>query len=189
MAKRPAFPMGERLTTWAVAAGAEKEALTNQYELLRLRVRGGVAIVYRKENGKQTWNPLAQRLRETLEKREPFPEDLRLVPRVANNPNRRRRNVQHQTLIQRDGNGCFFCGEEKPDDMTIEHLVPRNAGGPNHITNKFRACSPCNIRAGHLSAPEKIRIREARIIAEIKSTANEAASKSVNACEEICASA
>lgn len=159
--KKPVFEVGEKLRIWAVAGGAENEALTNRYELVRLRVKGGVAIVYRKENGKQTWNPLALQLRQAMETGNPFPAGLRHVPKVGVS---RKNDVAHRTLTERDGAGCFFCFEEVADDMTIEHLVPRIHGGPNHISNKFRACSACNIRAGHLSAPEKIRIREVNLL-------------------------
>jgi 5-methylcytosine-specific restriction endonuclease McrA len=73
-------------------------------------------------------------------------------------------SVIHRTLIERDGEGCFYCFEEVPGLMTQEHLVARAHGGPNHISNKFRACRPCNEAAGHLSAPEKIRIREVALL-------------------------
>lgn len=153
-----------RLKTWAIAEGAECEILTNPYELLRLRVNGGVAIVWKKDNGQKTWNPLAMRLRVCLDAGSAFPDELRLVAKTKQDWAPGKNSVTHRTLIQRDGEGCFFCFEEKPGQMTQEHLVPRAHGGPNHISNKFRACSPCNMRAGHLSAPEKIRIREAALL-------------------------
>lgn len=154
----------DTLRNWAVMAGAENEILTNPYELLRLRVNGGVAIVYRKDNGKQTWNILAHRLRTAFEGNKPFPDELRIVAKTADDWEPGKNSVTHRTLIVRDGEGCFFCFEEVSGQMTIEHLVPKVHGGPNHISNKFRACSPCNMRAGHLSAPEKIRIREAALL-------------------------
>lgn len=150
-----------KIRKWAIAGGAEDEALANKYELVRLRVKGGVAIVYRRENGKSTWNPLALELRDAFEHGKSFPPDRRPVKATKRDA---RTAIVDRTLIQRDGPGCFFCFEEKPL-MTIEHLVPRAHGGPNHISNKFRACEPCNLAAGHLSAPEKIRMREANLIA------------------------
>lgn len=151
------------LKAWAIAGSAENEALTNPYELMRLRVQGGVAIIYRKENGKQTWNDLAKRLRQAFLAGEGFPDELRMARRVKNRPDKP--SMTHRTLIERDGQGCFFCFEEKLGGMTVEHLVARAHGGPNHISNKFRACSPCNSKVGHLSAPEKIRIRETNLLA------------------------
>lgn len=149
-----------KIRRWAVAGGAEDEALTNKYELVRLRVKGGVAIVYRRENGKSTWNPLALELRAAFEGGKSFPQDRRPVKAVKRD---NRTMILDRTLLQRDGAGCFFCFEEKAQ-MTIEHLVPRAHGGPNHISNKFRACEPCNLAAGHLSAPEKIRMREVNLL-------------------------
>jgi hypothetical protein len=155
----------DRLKTWAVSEGAEYEAPTNPYELLRLRVNGGVAIVWKKDSGKLTWNPLSARLKQALITGSGFPADLRHVEKTKVQFVPGANSVTHRTLIHRDGEGCFFCFEEKPGEMTLEHLVPRTHGGPDHISNKFRACSPCNMRAGHLSAPEKIKIRDANLLA------------------------
>lgn len=164
MAKKKADPIAQ-LKEWAVARGAEAQVLTNPYELLRLRVNGGVAIVYRKDNGQMTWNDLAKRLRVAMETGAPFPEKLRLVEKVERDFVPGKQSVMHRTLIERDGEGCFYCGDEKPGEMTVEHLVARAHGGPNHISNKFRADRKCNEEAGHLSAPEKIRIRETNLLA------------------------
>jgi len=169
--KKPkADDMLERLKAWAVSEGAEAEALTNPYELLRLRVQGGVAIVWRRDSGKQTWNPLAAKLRQALDSGKGYPPDLRRVEKTEVDFVPGKNRVTHKTLILRDGEGCFFCFEEKEGEMTLEHLVPRAHGGPDHISNKFRACCPCNMRAGHLSAPEKIRIREAALLRRAAAT-------------------
>lgn len=156
MSKRKPDPIS-RLRVWAVAGGAEHQALTNPYELLRLRVRSGVAIVYRNKSNKQTWNDLATELLAIMERGQAFPEYLQIVSKVRSTA---KPSVDHRTISERDGMGCFFCAAEREGEMTIEHLVPRAHGGPNHLSNKFRACRPCNSMAGHLSAPEKIRIRE-----------------------------
>lgn len=143
-------------TKWAVANGAEKEAPTNPYEVLRLRVLGGVAIIHTNKSGKHTFNDKARQLFEAFGKRQPMP--LRPVAKVRTDG---KRSATIKTLIARDGHECFFCGEEvQAGEETIEHLVPRTHGGPNHISNKFLADKPCNGRAGHMSAVEKIRLRD-----------------------------
>lgn len=154
----------ENLKKWAVAASAEAEALTNPYELMRLRVAGGVAIVWRKQTGKLTWNDLALKLRAAFQEDKGFPADLRLESKVSHKAAKNLLPGRHRTIIERDGFGCFYCGEEKTGQMTIEHLVPRAHGGPRHLSNEFRADTKCNAEAGHLSAPEKILMREARHI-------------------------
>ena len=64
-------------------------------------------------------------------------------------------------LILRDGNQCFYCRNElQEEQMTLEHLIPRTAGGLNHIGNMVISCKPCNLKAGHKSVFEKIKIRE-----------------------------
>jgi hypothetical protein len=48
-------------------------------------------------------------------------------------------------LFKKYGSVCFYC--EIPltvADATIDHYIPRSAGGPNHITNLRPSCFPCN---------------------------------------------
>lgn len=141
---------------WAVANGAEREAPTNPYEVLRLRVLGGVAIIHTNKSGKHTFNDKASQLFDAFGKAKPMP--LRPVAKVKTDG---KRSATIKTLIARDGHECFFCGIAIPaGEETIEHLVPRTHGGPNHISNKFLADKPCNGLAGHMSAVEKIRLRD-----------------------------
>ncbi len=46
------------------------------------------------------------------------------------------------------------------DDITIEHLVAKAFGGPDHISNLVLACDDCNQAVGTLSVSEKVAIRE-----------------------------
>ncbi len=65
-------------------------------------------------------------------------------------------------LIERDGQGCFYCGEALTEDAaTLEHLVARCLGGPNILANLVLACQPCNAKAADRTVIEKIRLREA----------------------------
>lgn len=53
-------------------------------------------------------------------------------------------------IIQRDGGLCQI----RSDDVctivatTVDHVVPRDAGGTNHPANLRAACRPCNSQAG-----------------------------------------
>ncbi|MCB1719740.1 MAG: HNH endonuclease, partial [Candidatus Competibacteraceae bacterium] len=71
-----------------------------------------------------------------------------------------RRSPKVKTLLRRDGGNCFYCREPLGDDITVEHLVCRAHGGPNHISNLVLAHGQCNHAAGHLSAAEKVAIRD-----------------------------
>lgn len=62
-------------------------------------------------------------------------------------------------LIARDGDGCLYCGRPvDPCTCTVEHVVARAAGGPDHASNLALAHEECNAAAGHLSASEKLRL-------------------------------
>lgn len=61
-------------------------------------------------------------------------------------------------LIARDGSTCFYCGNEiDPATVTIEHVVPKSCGGPDHASNLILACPCCNPAVGHMSVAEKFR--------------------------------
>ena len=137
-----------------VAAGAELLAPTNPYEVMRFRTSYGVGVVYTNSKGKRTETPEAinarQHLRDHLGSLSPVP----VAPRQKN-------RAVILRLRGRDGAMCFFCRRPLSEDVTVEHLVPRAHGGPNHISNLFLAHEGCNRRVGHLSAPEKIAMRDA----------------------------
>jgi hypothetical protein len=49
-------------------------------------------------------------------------------------------------VFARDGYQCGYCGAPGTDDaqLTVDHVVPRAAGGTDKPTNLLTACSPCN---------------------------------------------
>lgn len=48
----------------------------------------------------------------------------------------------------RDGFQCAYCGRSlkhaAPAEVTLDHLLPRVAGGSNEATNLITACRACN---------------------------------------------
>lgn len=65
-----------------------------------------------------------------------------------------------KAIMERDGPKCFYCNIDVPkSERTVEHLVSRAHGGPNHLSNLFLAHSDCNQAAGSLSAAAKLNIR------------------------------
>lgn len=76
-------------------------------------------------------------------------------------PYERANKTLRQRVRERDGGLCFFCRlpvAPGPNE-SLEHLVARSARGPQHIDNMYLAhAKPCNIEAGHLSAPEKVQL-------------------------------
>ncbi len=132
------------------AAGAEILGPTNPYELLRFRTSKGVGVVYQGKRG-ETWNAEAIAARDHLQTGKGS-----LAPVMVKG--RRTDKATVTALLQRDGGNCFFCGHDLAGDITVEHLVPIAHGGPNHVSNLFLAHAECNRNAGHMSAPEKVKI-------------------------------
>lgn len=52
----------------------------------------------------------------------------------------------------RDSFRCLYCGTDlrhaAPADVTLDHLLPRSAGGSNEATNLVTACRSCNSARG-----------------------------------------
>lgn len=152
----------ERFSAWVSARGGELLVPTNEWELIRFRGDGATSIIYTSKTGSRTYTGRAADAWAAFEKGD---TTFRLTGRAARpslNKRRRERSVIITTLIKRDGDLCFYCGEPFGDARlrTKEHLVGRTHGGPEHISNLFLSCEPCNVEAGHLSAPEKIRLRD-----------------------------
>lgn len=56
------------------------------------------------------------------------------------------RKEKVQTIIDRDGPECFLCKEpfSKKQPMTLDHWIPRSAGGTDEISNLRIAHRKCN---------------------------------------------
>lgn len=158
----------EKLKRQLVERGAEILEPTNQWEALRFRCVFGVGIIYQNKAGRKNFNEAAQKAADHLEAG--TPGTLAAVPVAPRRkPKASARTRELTAIIKRDGGDCFFCGGRLPplgdlceavDAATVEHLVPRAHGGPDHLSNKFAAHMRCNREAGHLSAPEKIAMRD-----------------------------
>ena len=50
-----------------------------------------------------------------------------------------------KNILSRDKNQCQYCGIiEAPNDMTIDHVIPRSRGGGNTWSNLVTCCKKCN---------------------------------------------
>lgn len=53
-------------------------------------------------------------------------------------------------VIERDGFVCGLCGGEvEPDDVHIDHIMPKSLGGPDLLDNLQVSHSLCNMRKGN----------------------------------------
>lgn len=50
-----------------------------------------------------------------------------------------------EQLIEQYGSACFYCKRElEYADITLDHYIPRAAGGPDKIENLRPSCFSCN---------------------------------------------
>ena len=58
------------------------------------------------------------------------------------------RKDKRLAIYIRDSFQCAYCGRDlryaAPAEVTLDHLVPRVAGGSNEATNLITACRACN---------------------------------------------
>lgn len=54
--------------------------------------------------------------------------------------------LRENKLLLEQGNSCAYCGEVTK--LHWEHIIPKAAGGPDHIDNLVRACERCNLTKG-----------------------------------------
>jgi hypothetical protein len=138
-----------------IARGAQILQPTNEWEVLRFKTKKGLSIVYRNKRDGLTPTGEADRAWFAFERGQPWNG-------ATPTERKKRRAPDVAALIRRDGMSCFFClATMTAEDCTVEHLVPRSHGGPNHLSNYVLAHRKCNEVAGSKSAMEKIRIREA----------------------------
>lgn len=141
------------------ARGAEILKTTNEWELIRFYANGQTSIIYKNRAGGVTYTGEALKAFQAYHTSQPWACDTRKHGRGPNRP-----SVKIRTLLARDGDKCFFCGDPIPQgEESIEHLLPLAHGGTHHISNLALAHGPCNQGAGHLSIIQKIALRESRL--------------------------
>ncbi|WP_186130131.1 HNH endonuclease [Burkholderia gladioli] len=149
-----------KFEAFLVERGAQILQPTNEWEVLRFKTSHGTSIVYCNAHGGITPTGEATAAWKAFEKNGPW----RATPPPRKRPTGRDKTwPMFEALLKRDGAACFYCGEPTDEaDRTLEHLVARAHGGPDHLSNLVLAHRRCNANAGHLSAMEKIRMRETR---------------------------
>jgi len=58
-------------------------------------------------------------------------------------------------IFERDGNTCQYCGRIfDRRDLNLDHVVPRDHGGPTQWDNIVCSCIPCNTRKANRTPAE-----------------------------------
>lgn len=150
----------EKFKAFLITRGAELLIPTNEWELLRFKIAGRVSVLYRDKRGNQTFTNDGENALKAFKSNKPWVVEGKIKP-IRNKP-----SVEVRTLLERDGDRCFYClGEMTPEQISKEHLLSRAHGGSNHISNLVLCHIACNNEAGHLSVMEKIKIREQAVLA------------------------
>ena len=61
--------------------------------------------------------------------------------------------LSRQAILARDGNACQYCGRTSRD-LTIDHVIPRERGGPHTWDNLVACCLRCNNKKGNKTLKE-----------------------------------
>lgn len=62
---------------------------------------------------------------------------------VANAPHRWNKHSRYrQQVFTRDGFKCVYCGS--PENLVLDHVIPKSRGGSDKPENLAAACSQCN---------------------------------------------
>jgi hypothetical protein len=146
-----------RFKDWLTERGAEVLRVTNDYEVIRYRAGGATHVVYRNDHGK-AWRAV-NGANEAVQAFLTGGSWTAPIQRTKNRPSLSTK--MYFALVERDTSACFYCNEHvAEDEATIEHLVARSMGGPNHMANYVLAHARCNQTAGNLSVAEKVRLRD-----------------------------
>ena len=101
---------------WLKGAGVEVMATTNPYEVVRFKHGEVIHVVYKKNNGVMNYSSedCLEIVRSYLTGK-PIPNKVRRVKTRGKTPQQRNHLVK--TLLERDGDLCFFCLEPLGEDV------------------------------------------------------------------------
>lgn len=68
--------------------------------------------------------------------------------------------LSRHSILARDNYTCQYCGV-KGKDLTIDHVVPKWAGGPQTWDNLVACCRRCNLKKGD-KTPQQAHMKLAR---------------------------
>lgn len=71
------------------------------------------------------------------------------------------RKVMYELTYELKGrNVCVYCGEPFLDkDMTLDHMIPQERGGPTITNNLVPSCKECNSKKSNMTAEQYIKYK------------------------------
>lgn len=75
----------------------------------------------------------------------------RWMPKIA--------KFNRKAILKRDYYICQYCGYAgTPNQLSVDHVIPRSCGGSNSFDNCVTCCKPCNSRKGNRT-PEQANMK------------------------------
>ena len=68
-------------------------------------------------------------------------------------------------VFHRDSRRCAYCGTTKAERYELDHIVPKNAGGTDRVSNLVVSCRDCNAAKSNRTLAEFLADRPARLAA------------------------
>jgi 5-methylcytosine-specific restriction endonuclease McrA len=66
-----------------------------------------------------------------------------------------RKSLSRKNILLRDHNTCQYCGHIfPPQELTLDHVLPRARGGDSNWDNLVACCRRCNNRKGNRTPDE-----------------------------------
>ena len=60
------------------------------------------------------------------------------------------RSLSRKNILMRDHNTCQYCGKVfTPNELTLDHVIPRSRGGASSWENLVACCKTCNHKKGN----------------------------------------
>ena len=138
--------------------GATVLPVTNGYEIARFIAQGKTCVVYQDKWGRTSANGFALDCWQAFESGKRIAMGAPVKPRTY--------IAKHKlALLERDGDLCFFCAQPLVEDITVEHLVSHDKGGPDVSDNFALAHESCNKSADNLPLMKKIKMHIAALMA------------------------
>lgn len=154
---RPKASKIRQFKEWLDVHGAQVQASTSPYELVRFLTRKGTSVIYMNSH-----DIITAMLGESGKAWDAFCEGRRWDGGLKT-PREYRQGKKYddmqRALVQRDGWTCAYCGKSLTQETaTIEHVLPLSRGGLDAIKNMVLACRSCNQAAGSLNIRKKIEL-------------------------------
>lgn len=146
--RKPTTMNYNKFKKWLQERGCEILPPTNEYEAVRFKGKE-VGVLYTPGKVSNQFTRGALRAFRTNSKWNGSP---------INTGRKSSYRKEKARLIERDGTTCFLCGQEMGDDITLEHLIPLTAGGPNSLSNMVLCHEECNHELGTKPLAEKVRL-------------------------------